>query len=296
MADSAETESSEDQLPDPPAGRPSWWLWPNLVAIDAPIVAVVWLFAFAKAFSAPVEFPHYLVLFLCVWCLYIADRLLDAAKLKAGDPSPGLRTHRHHFMYRNRRLFALLWFFLAFIGGLFAISQLERPIFGAGLIVFVGAAAYFLTFVAPLGNKKPLPGKEIAGGLLFAAGTTVPVFADYSGELPVVLPFAIFAGLCALNLLLIASREGDLPQSRGFSGFVIGLGIALALAAAGLALFGTNAETAPFLRPLFFVESLAAMAMTILQFARPATTRDSFRVLADVALLTPLIPVAAFLG
>lgn len=283
----------DDPSPDPASGAkpPAWWLWPNLVGLDAPVVAVAWMGAFAAAFSAPVKLPHYLVLFACVWCLYTADRLLDVAKLRAGDPSPGLQTHRHQFMRRHARLFAALWFFVAFIGGLLALNQLERPVVGAGLIVAVGAVAYFLTFVAPLGGKRPLPGKEPAGGILFAAGTTVPVFADYSGELRVVVPFAIFAGLCALNLLMIASREGDLPGGKAFSGFLVALGISLALGAAGFALVGTTTETAPHLRPLFFVEALAAVALTILQLARPAMSREAFRLLADVALLTPWIPL-----
>ena len=296
MAEPSETDPAHESQPRPPQGRAPWWLWPNMVGGDAPLVAIAWLGAFAAAFSAPVKMPHYLVLFFCVWCLYTADRLLDAAKLRAGDPSPGLQTHRHHFMRRHSRLFAALWFFLAFIGGLLAITQLERPVFGAGLIVFVGAGAYFLTFVAPLGNKKPLPGKELAGGILFAAGSTVPVFADYSGKLPMVPAFAIYAALCGLNLLMIASREGDLPTHRKFSAFLVALGVALGLTAAGFAILGTNAVTAPALRPLYFVEALAAAALAILQAARPATTRDAFRVLADVALLTPLIPVAMVLG
>ncbi len=278
-----------------PGSRAPWWLWPNLVGLDAPVVAVAWLGAFTVAFSAPVKLPHYLVLFFCVWCLYTADRLLDAAKLRAGDPAPGLRTHRHAFMRRHARLFAVLWFFVAFIGGLLALNQLERPVVGAGLIVAVGAVAYFLTFVAPLGGKRPLPGKELAGGILFAAGTTVPVFADYAGELPVVPPFAIFAGLCALNLLMIASHEGDLPGGRGFSRLLVALGVGVALMAAGLALFGTTVESAPSLRPLYFVQALAAAALVILQSARSATSREAFRLLADVALLTPLLPVAALL-
>jgi hypothetical protein len=235
---------------------------------------------------------HYLVLFFCVWCLYTGDRLIDVLRIRAGDPSPGLKTERHRFISRLPGLFGSLFFFSGFLGGLLGITQMERPIFGAGLIVLVGAVAYFLTFVSPLGGKKPLPGKEVAGGLLFAAGTTLPVFADYDGSLSVIPSFAIFAGLCALNLLMIASREGDLPGGRAF-GWLLGLlGAGLTLTASGFAIFGTETE----LQPLFLFQALAGAALTILQLSRNATSQEAFRVFADLVLLTPLIPVARLIA
>jgi hypothetical protein len=271
--------------------RVPFWLWPNLLCLDAPVVAVVWLGAFSAAFGVALHLPAYLVMFLAVWCLYAGDRVIDALKLRAGDLSPGLQTTRHGFMRGRIRLFAVLIFFAALIGGLVAISSLERPIFGAGLIVATGAMAYFGAFVSPLGGKKPLPGKELAGGLLIAAGITVPVFADYSGTLPVVPAFGLFAGVCGLNCLMISARDGDLPQGRAMAAVLTVLGIGLALAAAGFAVYGTTVETAPVLRPLYFSLALSGAALTILHLCRRATGRDAFRVLADVALLTPLIPI-----
>lgn len=279
-----------------PAERAPFWLWPNMISLDAPLVAVLWLGAFGTAFSAPLGIAHFVVLFFCVWCLYTTDRLIDAMKLKAGDVSPGLQTHRHHFMWRRARLFAFLLFFVGFIGAFLAVTHMERPIFGAGMMVMVAAVAYFGAFVSPLGNKKPLPGKEVAGGILFAAGTTLPVFADYSGTLPVIPAVALFGALCALNLLMIASNEGDLPSGRWFRWLLILAGIALVMTAVGFAIFGTTVATAPMLRPLYFLVALSAGALTILQAARDSASRDAFRVLADVALLTPLVPAAWLLG
>lgn len=296
-ASSDDFDGSGQNDPEPVSDsspRPPWWLWPNLVGIDAPLVAVVWLAAFAHAYEAPVHTIHHVVLFLAVWCLYTADRLIDVFRIRAGDPSPGLQTQRHAFMKRHRRVFALLFFFVAFIGFVFAISQLDRPIFGAGLIVLVGAFAYAMTFVAPLGGKKPLPGKEIAGGLLFAAGTTIPVFADYSGTLPVVPAFGLYAALCGLNLLMIASREGDLPAGPRFRGLLLTLGVLLTATATGFALFGVTLESLSHLRPLYAVVALSGAALTILQFLQRTTSRDGFRVLADVALLAPLLPASLF--
>ena len=293
--DGSGPEPDPDDSPDSAIReRTPWWMWPNLVGLDAPLVAVLWLAAFTRAFEAPVVSTHYVVLFFAVWCLYTADRLVDVFRIKAGDPSPGLRTRRHAFMMRHRRLFAALFFFVGFAGAVLTITQLQRPVVGAGLIVLIGAFAYAMTFVAPLGGKKPLPGKEIAGGLLFAAGTTVPVFADYSGNLPVIPAFALYAALCGLNLLLIASKEGDLPSGPRFGAFLLVLGVGLTGAAMAFALLGTTVDTAPFLRPLYAVVALSSAALVILQAGRRSASDDAFRVLADVALLMPILPASLF--
>lgn len=281
---------SDPPVPETPT-RPPAWLWPNLVCLDAPVVAVVWLGAFAAAYGMEPGAAGFGILFLVVWGLYAGDRVLDVLKLRAGDRSPGLQTPRHAFTRRHFRWFAVLAVGAALIGGIAALTALERPVLGAGLIVATGALAYFGAFVAPLGGKRPLPGKEPAAGMLIAAGVTVPVFSDYAGSLPVLPAYALFAGACTLNLLLIASRDGDLPPGRAFDVLLTVLGLGLALTAGGFALWGTTTETAPALRPLYFSLALTGAALTILQRCRRSLSGDAFRVLADVALLTPLIPL-----
>src|SRR5947208_1712495 len=62
-----------------------WWLWPNLLALDAPAVAVTWqLFLAAKA---PVAVPlaASVVLALVVWGVYLTDRAVDAATGTTGS-------------------------------------------------------------------------------------------------------------------------------------------------------------------------------------------------------------------
>ena len=55
------------------------WLWPNLLSLDAPLVAVAWLGMFAKTWQV-VWFPKtiYLLVAGVVWIIYVVDRLLDA--------------------------------------------------------------------------------------------------------------------------------------------------------------------------------------------------------------------------
>ena len=56
------------------------WLWPNLLSLDAPLVAVVWQVMFARCFQVPVDTVAAALLLLTVWLVYSADRTLDAWK------------------------------------------------------------------------------------------------------------------------------------------------------------------------------------------------------------------------
>ena len=55
-----------------------WWLWPNLLGLDAPAVAVVWQRFLADASGVAVPVAASAVLALVVWGIYLTDRRLDA--------------------------------------------------------------------------------------------------------------------------------------------------------------------------------------------------------------------------
>ena len=57
---------------------PPLWLWPNLLSLDAPLVAVLWQSFLAYRFSLPLRLSGCLALGLTVWSIYLLDRLLDA--------------------------------------------------------------------------------------------------------------------------------------------------------------------------------------------------------------------------
>ena len=61
--------------------RAPWWLWPNLLSLDAPLVALAWFWMFAKAWgvvSLPVSLP--ITMALAVWAIYAVDRVVDSRK------------------------------------------------------------------------------------------------------------------------------------------------------------------------------------------------------------------------
>jgi hypothetical protein len=86
---------------------PPLWLWPNLLSLDAPLVAVPWKWFLAYRFSLPLRPAWRIVLGLTVWVIYLLDRLLDVRKSlsvneRAREPA------RHRFYRRHSRFMAAL--------------------------------------------------------------------------------------------------------------------------------------------------------------------------------------------
>jgi len=58
----------------PAEPRKPLWLLPNLLSLDAPLVAIAWLYVFAQTWRLGyLPWESYLVLGLAVWAIYIAD-------------------------------------------------------------------------------------------------------------------------------------------------------------------------------------------------------------------------------
>jgi len=67
-----------------PERRTPFWLWPNLLSLDAPLVEVVWLSMFARVWRIDYhQWQAYRALAPAVVSLYLCDRPLD---LKLLDP------------------------------------------------------------------------------------------------------------------------------------------------------------------------------------------------------------------
>jgi hypothetical protein len=150
-------------------------------------------------------------LFLTAWLIYLADRFADAFTLKTGLP----RSLRQEFCLRHREIWIAT---LALIAGFDAYNIWRTTAvqtFLVGAVVGLVAVVY-LVVNHPLGLVwRSLPAKEMAIGILFAAGTVVALLPR-----PVLTPaFAIavtaFAALCSLNCISIAAWERDLDRAQG---------------------------------------------------------------------------------
>lgn len=291
-------------------------VWLNLVCLDAPIVAVAWLWLFARTFHAPLHSGNALALFLTAWLIYLADRLADAVSLKPGTR----RSIRQDFCLRHREI----WISALLLVGGFDLYVIWRTIapgtFFAGAVVGILAVIY-LALNYPRGLVwRALPAKELAIGLLFTAGTLVALLPAGPPINAAFLAAGLaFVSLCSLNCISIACWERELDQTQGkvsiatrhprFARQVGKICGGLALVSFALAIVYPPAA------PIFLSACVSAALLGWLNASadfkegrfqnRPRSrnrginrrslelNRDERTALADLVLLTPILPLVA---
>ena len=194
------------RIPYPPV------VWLNLVCLDAPIVAVAWQWLFARTFGAHLDLPLRTLLFLTAWLIYLADRFADTIKLPPGSPI----SLRHRFCREHMIGWWVAIVVIFFLDVVLALRSLDLQMLLLGGTL-AALCAFYLFVNHSLGGKwRPLPVKEKAIGILFAAGTTLGVV----GQLPVLtvsfgVAVLLFAILCTFNCLSIAAWERELDVAQG---------------------------------------------------------------------------------
>lgn len=253
--------------------KPRFWLWPNLLSLDAPLVAVLWQVLFLRCLGASVHWLPALLLFMTVWLIYVADRLLDTR-------NPTSATPRHAFYRRNFRIALTAWILMLAGTAALVLWGLTNLLLLRGAAM-LGAVFIYLAMVHLLPAGR-IGWKEAAVAVLFALGTSLPAWGQIRSAQDV-LTVALYSMLCWLNCVAIEQWENaagrpDLPVAA----------IAGVVAVASLVLLHRD-------RPILAgAEAASLFALVLLDGLHHKLSRDALRVLADVALLTPLVflPVA----
>jgi hypothetical protein len=281
-----------------------WWLWWNVLSLDAPAVACVWSVLLLRANGFTTHFAEIVALVVAVWSIYTIDRLLDGL---TSSTSSLLQT-RHSFAAKHRFLFTVFTVFAVFALLWISMERLEASTVRAGLILGVIVAFYLASIhagssrLSPSNLAKLLP-KEISVGMIFAAGTSVPLwsrserFTIYS-----VVVWLLFGFLCSLNCLSIECwerpRDGR-EQREVLVPWIAWADSHLDHAALGLAFVaffaGCLSGSRDFSRLPLPAISLAAFLTMILNSQRRRLSPEVFRVLADAALVIPALAALTFL-
>lgn len=275
------------QIHREPIAPPRFWLWFNLLSLDAPTVAVLWQAFLARCLHADLRWPAYVALGASVWLIYVTDRLLDS--LQTGDAPI---TTRHRF-YRVHWWTALCVCAAVLLVLAVTCCYLNSSVLRNGVVMASLVAVYFLgVHAAPRHLRRWWP-KELAVGVLFTLGTCLATWTKLGPDWYAVIPPAIlFAALCSLNCVAIEFWEWK--RLRGISSApphrcTVWIGRRLS----GLALFVTIVACAllglPVFRPFFAPTAVSALALWWLDQNSGRLSLDALRVLADVSLLTPLL-------
>jgi hypothetical protein len=264
--------------------RTPWWQWPNILSLDAPVIAVVWQEAFARAFAFPVSVSERAVLFLVVWVIYAADHVTDGIRLGA----PADAAARHRFASRHRRGLSVL-VLVAGLGVLILASFLPLRLMAGGAALGGIVAVYFLwNHLAGERLARRWAKEAVVGGVFALGCALVPLLGS---PRPVhFLPVAVFALVCLANCLLISRVERQRDILRGETSLAVGLSPqtrparAIALLAGGLAL--PLAGLWPALSAALMVSAAGIWCGLLVERrwgAEPAV------VWADFVLLSPLL-------
>jgi len=252
-------------------GASKVWLWPNLLSLDAPLVALVWQFLFARCFHIAIDGTASVLLVLSVWLIYAADRMLDAWTGCGCLP-------RHHFYRRHWKTVLPLWTAAFLFAAWLAWTHLPSELFGRGFALALAVLLYF----AIVHGIRPAWSKELAIAILFALGASTAAWSAIRSVADIET-IVLFSCLCWINCVAIEDWE------HRHSRWPVGVLAALVAAAA--------AATYPHRPVLSVAEFLSALAFIVLDRRRLRISADALRVLADVALLTPLffLPIAGSL-
>lgn len=256
-----------------------WWLLPQQLSLDAPLVAAAWLWLFARSFSARFDLAECFAIAGAAWLIYALDHILD---VRAG----ALYSSRHRFVLTHLTSFRIA------IAAVFGITVALLPVlprsawhagFAISLFVLVYlAAVHFGGAVV----KRWWP-KELAIGCVFAAASSIPVWQDPA---PAWIAIVLFAALCTLNCTALDCWEWQscLQVQRtphAFTRVLCGRfqPLTVVVATASLCLYFDLGQ------PVFLAAALSASLMFVLGFLHRRFAIETTRVLADAALLTPLL-------
>lgn len=219
--------------------------WANVLSLDAVFVAATWQQLLMRVFcNRSARWPESIALSLTVWLIYVADRLLDAAKLDVDRP----HTLRHRFYRRHGWIFVWLWILALLLNTLIVVRYLPTELLHNGLllasaVLVYGASVHFsskrsrdasATRVSASGKSKHsktcIP-KEVRVGVLFAMGVSLATWTQLSSDLqypldttgiidrtiwPLLATTCVLAILFSWNCILVARFEREYDRAQAF--------------------------------------------------------------------------------
>ena len=284
-------DTARSESPTLSSGAEGWafWLWPNLLSLDAPLIAVLWQLLLLHSLAIQVNEGEPIVLALAVWSVYLADRAFDALQPAAGEWEPARRT-----FYRGHLPIAS-----AVACGLFATTVplgyclLKPSTFKAGLVLTIPLAAYLLlVHYLPPEWRARWP-RELAIACIFTLGTFLAAWSSNAKDISRLWgPAILFAVLCWVNCAAIETWEWQAGRNRceepsSSARWATQYLTTIALASACLAtIMGFwKVASSEFAAAVL----LSCLAMALMNQLRHRMQMNALRVAADVALCTPLL-------
>lgn len=260
---------------------PVYW---HLLSVDAPTVAVLWAWSLAHAIRVEPSASSLAVLGIGTWLIYVADRLLDGR----GTARLSELRERHFFHARHTRAL-LITGVAACTALLLLIARMPAADRRADAWIFAGVVVYAAVVHQRLVRIR-FP-RELVVGVVFACACAVPAWPG-AGALhdDLIALAAVFAALCFLNCTAIHAWEH--PRRQRWSRVTL-LALCVAVAAIGITF---TMRTMDGVRLAVALLASALLILALDRDQRRAWAKSeaglsplTLRILADAALLTPLL-------
>lgn len=283
------------------------WVWWHLLSLDAPTVAVVWCWFFAAAFGVSLPPTALVTLALGTWCVYVADRLLDGWR---SVDMTDLRD-RHWFYLRHRKPFVIAWIAAALPLAYLILFRVQPAVRTDDIVLcFIGVGYFLLIHHRSESHRFS---KELFVGFLFSIATAVPTWTRVQqGRGLLLTAICTFGVACWLNCVAIQTWEDEEARREGVQNHVAArkrelhvqqnrvshcsltdfLGNHLTAFAVVIGMLALSLACFPAGRtvwPLFIAVAASSLVFVALIRHNVRLSALSLRVLADGALLTPLL-------
>jgi hypothetical protein len=265
-----------------------------MLSLDAPTVALVWQWEVARAAGVRLAASRAFILGSSIWMAYVADRWIEGWRLAPQQ----IRTQRHAFYQRSRWPVAAVWAATLVADVAVSCVALDRRELQAGLLLLVPVSAYLLSHQLVHRHHRWRVPKEACVALLLGGGVALFVVAAPAASFaPAAVPVALFTLLCLANCALISVWEEAVDRDHGQTSLARQFQRGAAFGRALPWLLGAAAAVAAAASrgaPRGAAESAAASCMLLAAVDRiqPRAGWALARVLADLALMTPAIPLA----
>ncbi len=284
------------------------WVWWHLLSLDAPTIAVVWCWFFATAFGVNLPSTALATLALGTWCVYVADRLLDGWR---SVDMTDLRD-RHWFYLRHRKPFVIAWIAAALPLAYLILFRVQPAVRMDDIVLCLIGIGYFLLIHHR--SESDRFSKELFVGFLFPIATAVPTWTRLQeGRGLLLAAICTFGAACWLNCVAIQTWEDAEARCEGVQDDFAAcrtrelraqqnavsrpaltdfLGNHLTAFAMGVGALSLSLACLPTVRtvwPLFLAVAASSLVFLALIRHNIRLSALSLRVLADGALLTPLL-------
>lgn len=277
-------------MTDTGGNHPPFWLWPNLLGLDAPAVAVCWQILFSRTFDTGFPLVLHVILGLSVWCIYLADRIYDT--MRTDETVAG--TDRLLFTRRNSKPLAIALAIASLLNLTLIIRHVPGKLIVSGLLTAFLLGIYYAIRLKGGARITTLIPREILCGMLFSLGCVITphAYADSGTAGPAFWMAAFFFGLvCSSSCILISIWEREEDLAAGDPSFAtVSPHIVRHMGTAIIAIGGCSLALA-FYGPwgIHLCVALSACAQRIVLHFDGRLSKPVLRVLGDAVLLTPLL-------